>query len=123
MYPESILRVQELTGKNVTFYEADITNKDSLRQVRKEFMESNLKFETCVGVCKVTCRWTENRLCHTFCCSESCWRVLFLTPEVLQQQRDRERQPDGGDDGVQREEDRVQLQRHSVWPASVSSCG
>jgi len=33
VYPESILRVQNLTGKTVTFYEADITNKDSLRQV------------------------------------------------------------------------------------------
>eukprot|EP00091_Calanus_sinicus_P005015 TRINITY_DN15378_c0_g1_i1.p1 TRINITY_DN15378_c0_g1~~TRINITY_DN15378_c0_g1_i1.p1 ORF type:complete len:153 (+),score=33.02 TRINITY_DN15378_c0_g1_i1:26-460(+) len=33
VYPESILRVQDLTGKAVTFYEADITNKDSLRQV------------------------------------------------------------------------------------------
>merc|ERR1711953_1155306 len=32
-YPESISRVQDLTGKTVTFYEADITNKDSLRQV------------------------------------------------------------------------------------------
>ena len=28
MYPESIARVQDLTGKTVTFYEADITNKD-----------------------------------------------------------------------------------------------
>ena len=34
VYPESIARVQDLTGKTVTFYEADITNKDSLRQVR-----------------------------------------------------------------------------------------
>ena len=33
VYPESILRVQELTGKTVTFFEADIANKDSLRQV------------------------------------------------------------------------------------------
>jgi len=33
IYPESILRVQELTGKSVIFFEADITNKDSLRQV------------------------------------------------------------------------------------------
>jgi len=33
VYPESILRVQNLTGKTVTFYEADITNKDALRQV------------------------------------------------------------------------------------------
>lgn len=32
-YPESISRVQALTGKHVTFYEADITCKDSLRQV------------------------------------------------------------------------------------------
>ena len=32
-YPESISRVQDLTGKQVTFYEADITSKDSLRQV------------------------------------------------------------------------------------------
>jgi len=31
--PESISRVQVLTGKHVTFFEADITNKDSLRQV------------------------------------------------------------------------------------------
>ena len=27
VYPESILRVQELTGKTVTFFEADIANK------------------------------------------------------------------------------------------------
>ena len=33
-YPESISRVQTLTGKQVTFYEADITCKDSLRQVK-----------------------------------------------------------------------------------------
>jgi len=32
-YPESISRVQALTGKDVKFYEADITCKDSLRQV------------------------------------------------------------------------------------------
>jgi len=32
-YPESIVRVQNLTGKPVTFYEADLCNKDSLRQV------------------------------------------------------------------------------------------
>ena len=32
-YPESISRVQALTGKHVTFYNADITCKDSLRQV------------------------------------------------------------------------------------------
>merc|ERR1719333_1707377 len=31
--PESISRVEALTGKNVTFFEADITDKDSLRQV------------------------------------------------------------------------------------------
>ena len=33
MHPESILRVQNLTGKTVAFYEADITDKDALRQV------------------------------------------------------------------------------------------
>ena len=32
-YPESLVRVQKLTGKNVTFYEADLCDKDSLRQV------------------------------------------------------------------------------------------
>jgi len=32
-YPESIIRVQELTGKPVTFYEADLCFKDQLRQV------------------------------------------------------------------------------------------
>jgi hypothetical protein len=32
-YPESINRVMDLTGKHVTFYEADLCNKDSLRQV------------------------------------------------------------------------------------------
>jgi len=37
-YPESISRVQDLTGKQVTFYEADITSKDSLRQVNREAM-------------------------------------------------------------------------------------
>merc|ERR1711936_46418 len=35
-YPESISRVQDLTGKQVTFHEADITSKDSLRQVRDD---------------------------------------------------------------------------------------
>lgn len=33
VHPESILRVQKLTGKTVAFYEADITDKDALRQV------------------------------------------------------------------------------------------
>jgi len=33
VYPESILRVQALTGKSVNFYEADITDKDALRSV------------------------------------------------------------------------------------------
>ena len=32
-YPESINRVMDLTGKHVTFHEADLCNKDSLRQV------------------------------------------------------------------------------------------
>lgn len=32
-YPESLVRVQHLTGKSVTFYQADLCNKDSLREV------------------------------------------------------------------------------------------
>jgi hypothetical protein len=32
-YPESLVRVQKLTGKNLTFYEADLVDKDALRQV------------------------------------------------------------------------------------------
>lgn len=32
-YPESLVRVQKLTGKSLTFYEADLVDKDSLRQV------------------------------------------------------------------------------------------
>ena len=31
--PESLVRVQRLTGKTVTFYEADLCSKDSLRAV------------------------------------------------------------------------------------------
>jgi len=38
VYPESILRVQALTGRAITFYEADITCKDTLRTV---FAKSN----------------------------------------------------------------------------------
>ena len=32
-YPESINRVQDLTGRKVAFHEADLCNKDSLRKV------------------------------------------------------------------------------------------
>jgi len=32
-YPESIIRVQDLTGKRVAFHEGDLCNKDSLRKV------------------------------------------------------------------------------------------
>jgi hypothetical protein len=32
-YPESLVRVQKLTGKSLTFYEADLVDKDALRQV------------------------------------------------------------------------------------------
>ena len=32
-YPESLVRVQKLTDKSVTFYEADLVDKDALRQV------------------------------------------------------------------------------------------
>ena len=42
-YPESISRVQDLTGKQVTFYEADITSKDSLRQVSNRCDYGNYK--------------------------------------------------------------------------------
>ena len=31
--PESLVRVQKLTGKTLTFYEADLCNKESLRNV------------------------------------------------------------------------------------------
>ena len=34
--PESLSRVQKLTGKSVTFYEADLLDKDSLREVMKK---------------------------------------------------------------------------------------
>ena len=48
---------------------------------------------------------------------------MFPSAEILREQRDGERQPDGGHDGVQREEDRVQLQRHRLWPAPVLTSG
>ena len=32
-YPESLVRVQKLSGKSLIFYPADLTNKDSLREV------------------------------------------------------------------------------------------
>ena len=32
-YPESLIRVQKLTGKSLTFYEADLCDKDALRPV------------------------------------------------------------------------------------------
>ena len=31
--PESLVRVQKLTGKSLIFYPADLTKKDSLREV------------------------------------------------------------------------------------------
>ncbi len=31
--PESLVRVQKLTGKSITFYEADLCSKESLRAV------------------------------------------------------------------------------------------
>ncbi len=31
--PESLVRVQRLTGKSLVFYEADLCDKDSLRSV------------------------------------------------------------------------------------------
>ncbi len=31
--PESLVRVQQLTGKTLIFYPADLCNKDSLREV------------------------------------------------------------------------------------------
>ena len=33
LMPESLVRVQRLTGKSVIFYEADLCDKDSLRSV------------------------------------------------------------------------------------------
>ena len=44
---------------------------------------------------------------------------MRLAPQVLREQRDGLRQPDGGHDGVRGDEDRVQLLRHRVRPAPV----
>ena len=37
--PESLSRAQELTGKTLQFYEADLCDKDSLRAVMKKVEE------------------------------------------------------------------------------------
>ncbi len=42
---ESIARVEDITGKNVTFYEADILDEDALEQIfAKEDIESCIHF-------------------------------------------------------------------------------
>ena len=42
--PESLCRVQNLTGKSVTFYGADLCNKSSLREVFSKVSLSMIKF-------------------------------------------------------------------------------
>ncbi len=37
--PESLRRVQKLTGKSVVFYEADLCSKESLRAVMSKVIE------------------------------------------------------------------------------------
>lgn len=44
--PESLKRVQELTGKNVTFYDVDIRDKNGLREVFKKVSKRDNRF-TC----------------------------------------------------------------------------
>ncbi len=34
--PESLIRAQKLAGRSLTFYEADLCDKDSLRSVMKK---------------------------------------------------------------------------------------
>ena len=48
---------------------------------------------------------------------------MRLAPQVLREQRDGLRQPDGGHDGVRGEQDRVQLLRNRVRPAPVPTRG
>jgi len=74
VYPESILRVQNLTGKTVTFYEADITNKDSLRQVFAKSHAGGQKIDCVIHFAALKA------------VGESC-----LTFKVLWEQCDRER--------------------------------
>ena len=48
---------------------------------------------------------------------------MRLALEVLREQRDGLRQPDGGHDGVRGDQDRVQFLRHRLRPAPVPTCG
>ena len=88
--PESISRVQALTGKHVTFFEADITDKDSLRQVPKinqNFCDPKI-CGLLLGVLKISERWSAYWLRHSLRRLKSSRRVVCLAPEVLREQRD-----------------------------------
>lgn len=50
---KALLKVEEITGRKLTFYKADILNKDALRSIFHG----------------------KNRLCYSFCRAKGCGRI------------------------------------------------
>ena len=59
---EALRRVEEITGKPVTFYEADILDRDAMEKVFTE---------------------NEDRMCDPFCRTEGGWRIRSEAMAVL----------------------------------------
>ncbi len=66
---ESIRRVEKLTGRRISFYEADISDKDKLRQIfEKERFDSVIHFAALKAVgesCNIPLVYYRNNLCGT----------------------------------------------------------
>ncbi|MDD7402322.1 MAG: UDP-glucose 4-epimerase GalE [Butyribacter sp.] len=66
---ESIRRVEKLTGKKITFYEADICNKEALEAVfEKETIDAVIHFAGLKAVgesCQIPLTYFDNNLCGT----------------------------------------------------------
>lgn len=86
-FPESLVRVEELTGKKIQFHEADLCNKDSLRSVFSQVSKDVATVFHFKFVCpSFFSSLAPNWLCDSSGRSQSSRGVLCLTSQILWQQ-------------------------------------